>query len=332
MKLLLKSLPLLLMVITLTICFGQPQTNDPSIISPKAKIELIRNGFTNLEGSSVSPDGIIFFVELILSRRDPLGAAKIWSYDPSSNEFAIFTSPSGRTAGTEFDVFGNLICAEFTDGGGRRITERDIKTRDARFLATGYEGKPFNGPNDLTIDNKNRIYFTDYPYTIRTESLYHRFGGVYRIDSVGIVTRIIENAGKPNGIVISPDQKSLYVGTNGYDIWNNQAILAYDLSPEGTVIFRSILVDFKTNSTVDGLTVDVEGNIYAGIFRSTEGTGVRVYSPDGEELAYIKTPTGVQNVTFGKGEYIKTLFIVGQNSMYKIELETAGYHLPVKEN
>ena len=313
-----------------SIGYGQSQSNDPSIISPNAKLELIRNGFTNLEGSSVSPDGRIFFVELIHTRLDPFGPAKIWSYDPNSGEFSIFTSPSGRTAGTEFDINGDLICAEFTDGGGRRITKRNVITREARFLATGYEGKPFNGPNDLTIDNKNRIYFTDYPYTIGTESLYHRFGGVYRIDSVGIVTRIIENAGKPNGIVISPDQKTLYVGTNGYDIWNNQSILAYDLSPEGTVTFRSILVDFKTNSTVDGLTVDVEGNIYAAIFRSTEGTGVRVYSPDGEELAYIKTPTAVQNVTFGKGEYIKTLFIVGQNSMYKIELETAGYHLPVK--
>ncbi len=314
------------------ICTGQQvEENDPSIISKEAKLELLNDGFTNLEGSSVSPDGRVFFVDLIHTRLDSLGPAKIMSYDPESGEFSIFSSPSGRTAGTEFDINGELICAEFTDGGGRRITKRNIYSREARFLATGYNDKPFNGPNDLTIDKKNRIYLTDYPYTIGTETLYHRFGVVYRIDLNGTVTQIIENAGMPNGIVISPDQKTLYVGTNGYDIWKKQAILAYDLSPEGEVSFRSIFVDFGTTSgTPDGMTVDFNGNLYVGIVRGSIGTGVKVYSPSGEELAFIKTPTRVQNVAFGRGKHNRTLFIVGGSSIYKIELEVEGYHLSQK--
>lgn len=124
----------------LSAAIAQAQPNNPSIISPAANVTLIKSGFTNLEGSSVAPDGRIFFVELFYTGIDPLAAGKIWSYNPDSGEFAIFASPSGRTSGTEFDMFGNMICTEFTDDGGRRITKHDIKTRFARFLATGHHG------------------------------------------------------------------------------------------------------------------------------------------------------------------------------------------------
>ena len=322
------SLVVLFVAMLVQCAKSQSNNNDPSIISPNSKIELIKDGFTNLEGTSVSPDGRIFFVDLITSWHDPMGAAKIWIYNPNSNEFSLFASPTGRTVGTEFDNNGNLICAEFSDGGGRRITLRNVTNGEARFLANGFEGKPFNGPNDLTIDRKNRIYFTDYVFTTPSEVMYHPFGGVYRIDPNGNVNRIIDNAGLPNGIVISPDQKTLYVATNGYDIWGSQAVLAYDLSDEGTAIFRNIFVDFGvTPIKPDGLTIDMEGNLYVSLFNKQAGAGVKVYSPSGKELAFIKCPTAIQNVTFGRGKFINTLFMVGQDCFYKVKLETKGYHL-----
>ena len=136
---------------------GQDFKNDPTIISPSSEVIKIRDGFRVLEGSSVSPNGEIYFVELIHSLIDPFEAGKIWKYNPTTNEFEIFVSPSSLTVGTEFDANGDLICAEFSDRGGRRITKRNIKTRDASFLALGYQDKPFNGPNDLTISEKDRF-------------------------------------------------------------------------------------------------------------------------------------------------------------------------------
>ena len=302
--------------------------NDTSIIARKSELVLISDRFTNLEGPTVSPEGILYFVDLIFSRIDPMGAAKIMSYNPGDGNIVLMWSPSGRTVGMEFDARGLLICAEFADGGGRRITERNVQTGEARFLALGYDGKPFNGLNDLTIDVQGRIYFTDYGYATGAETFHHGYNGLYRIDTDGVVTRIVMNAGKPNGIVISPDQKTLYITTK-YDIWSRGGVLAYDLSASGELEFRSVFVDYGADVVGDGMTVDVRGNLYVGIFKGLNGPGVAVYSPQGKELAFIRTPTRVQNVAFGRGDKNKLLYIVGGSSMYKIELEVQGYHLPL---
>ncbi|HMD15468.1 MAG TPA: SMP-30/gluconolactonase/LRE family protein, partial [Terriglobales bacterium] len=121
--------------------------------------------------------------------------------------------PSGMAAGTKFDAEGNLVIAEGNDFGGRRISKIDMKTGKSYILAGLYNGRPYNGPNDLTIDEKGRIYFTD-PRYFGYEAIEQPILGVYRIDPDGKVTRIITDAGKPNGICVSPDQKTLYVIAN----------------------------------------------------------------------------------------------------------------------
>ncbi len=105
-----------------------------------------------------------------------------------------------------------LIC-EGADYGGRRVIRTDMKTGMSYIIAGMYEGRKFNSPNDVTIDERGRIYFSD-PRYLGHESIDQPVMGVYRIDLDGSIHRIITDAGKPNGVCVSPDQKTLYVVSN----------------------------------------------------------------------------------------------------------------------
>ena len=145
--------------------------------------------------------------------------------------------------------------------------------------------------------------------------------------------------GKPNGVCVSPDQQSFYVVSNDNGSTGigripedaplrrgQMALLAYDLHEDGTATFRKQLVDYSPEDGPDGLVVDTEGNLYVAV-RDQTRPGICVYSPEGEELAYIKTeiPT---NVGFGRGEESHVLYITAGKSLYRIRLNREGYHLP----
>ena len=190
--------------------FGFPlPTGDPSVLAPGARLERVFDGACFLtEGISVSPDdGMVYFCDITFTPlcKDPsgkyAGAGNIWRLDPKTRQATIFRSPSGQAAGTKFDAEGNLVIAEGNDFGGRRISKIDMKTGKNYILTGLYNGRPYNGPNDLTIDEKGRIYFTD-PRYFGYEAIEQPVLGVYRIDSDGKVTRIITDAGKPNGIEV----------------------------------------------------------------------------------------------------------------------------------
>jgi gluconolactonase len=161
------------------------------------------------------------------------------------------------------------------------------------------------------------------------------------------VLRIITDAGKPNGVAVSPDQKTLYVvsndnGTTGIGRLKSEgnkvleptrkglmALLAYDLAPDGSAKFRKTLVDYAPQDGPDGLVCDKNGNLYVAV-RDETRPGIVVYSPEGKELAYIKTelPT---NVGFGRGADSKMLYITAGRSLYRIKLNAEGYHLPTRK-
>ena len=149
-------------------------------------------------------------------------------------------------------------------------------------------------------------------------------------------------AGKPNGVAVSPDQKTLYVishdnGAMGstlpdeMDITHKgrMALLAYDLATEGTATFRKVLVDYAPEDGPDGMVVDAEGNLWVAVRDETQ-QGVHVYTSEGEELAYVKTPDKPTNVAFGRGKTSKTLYITAENCLYSIQTMKEGYHLPQK--
>ncbi|WP_237144828.1 SMP-30/gluconolactonase/LRE family protein [Pontibacter pamirensis] len=164
--------------------------------------------------------------------------------------------------------------------------------------------------------------------------------GVYRIDKDGSVHLVAANVAKPNGIAISPDQKTLYVANCDQPGDGNSRflsddikavrptgegyILAYNLLPDGSLQFRGKLIDYGT-SCPDGLAVDREGNLYIGVWERLE-----VYSPKGKKIAEIKVPEAV-NMCFGRGRFSKTLFIAGGKSIYAIDVKKEGYNVPYKK-
>ncbi|MCY2964267.1 MAG: SMP-30/gluconolactonase/LRE family protein, partial [Planctomycetota bacterium] len=190
---------------------------DP-IIPADAKVEKLFEARVLTEGVAVAPDGLVYFSEITFSHvaRDERGAIEaghIWRFDPSTGKTAIFRSPSGMSNGIKFDAAGNMIVAEGADYGGRRVTRTDMSTGKTHIIAGIYEGRPLNSPNDIAIDEKGRIFFSD-PRYLGHEPIDQSVMAVYRIDTDGTLHRVVTDAGKPNGVAISPDQKTLYVVSN----------------------------------------------------------------------------------------------------------------------
>src|SRR5215207_2383241 len=331
---------------------ASPASAADPIVPPNAKLEKLFDGCLVLsEGVAVAPDGMVYFSDITFTpvskaMKQPIEAGHIWKYDPKTGKTSIFRSPSGMSNGLKFDADGNLLAAEGADYGGRRLTRTDMKTGKTYIVAGLYDDKPFNSPNDITIDEKGRIYFSD-PRYLGHEPIDQPVQAVYRIDTDGSVHRVITDAGKPNGVAVSPDQKTLYVvsnenGTTGIGRLKSEGnktleptkkgamtLMAYDLAADGSAKFRKTLVDYAPQDGPDGLVCDKAGNLYVAV-RDETRRGIVVYSPEGKELAYIKTelPT---NVGFGRGTESKTLYITAGKSLYRIKLNAEGYHLPARK-
>ena len=323
---------------TLVPASSQP-TGDPAIISPDAKLELLFAGAFFTESPAVASDGRVYFSDITFTRSSGMQAGHIWVYDPETEQTTIFRSPSGMSNGIKFDARGRLVVAEGADYGGRRVTRTNMETGKSEIIAGLYQGAPFNAPNDIAIDEKGRIYFSD-PRYLGHEPIRQPVMGVYRIDPVGSIQRVINDAGKPNGLAISPDQKTLYVVSHDNGTFygaalapemkprkGHMALLAYDLDPEGMPKFREDLVNYAPGDGPDGLVVDVEGNLYVAV-RDERQPGIYIYSPRGTERAYIPTESLPTNVGFGRGEASRTLYVTAGGSLYRIKVMKRGYHLP----
>ena len=269
-------------------------SGDPSIISPDAELEKLFDGAHFTEGPAVSFDGMVYFSDITFTYESGMQAGHIWKYNPNTGETRVYRSPSGMSNGIKFDAQGRMIVAEGADFGGRRVTRTDMSTGKSEIIAGLYEGRPFNAPNDITIDEKGRIYFSD-PRYLGHEPVDQPVMGVYRIDPDGSIHRIITDAGKPNGVAVSPDQRSIYVvsndnGATGFDRLPSEtpyhkgrmALLAYDLAKDGTATFREVLVDYYPEDGPDGLVIDVDGNLYVAV-RDVTRPGINVYSPAREK-------------------------------------------------
>ncbi len=303
----------------------------------------IKGGLT--EGPAAAPDGSIYFSDI------PFGSDKglIVRFDPKTKQSEIFTADSGKSNGLFFDPTGFLIACEGSDEGGRRVSKWNVKTKERETLADRYKGKRFNAPNDLTIDKKGRIYFTDPRYLgTETRELEHR--AVYRIDTDGTVVEVTHDISKPNGIALSPDEKVLYVidhdnGTDRIDPkapepkHGRMALDAFPLGDDGLVHGdKRTIIDFGDQNGGDGMTVDTRGNLYIAD-RSAKRPGVRVTDPSGKEIGFIPTGEPNQkvdaehpakgmpsNVEFGVGNEKNVLYVTVDLSLYRVKLNTQGYH------
>ena len=321
-------------------CFGAAQL-AAQMFAPGAKLEKLYTGGHLTEGAAVAPDGTVYFSDITFTKETNMQAGNILRFDPRTGKTAVYRSPSGMSNGIKFDARGQMIVAEGADFGGRRITRTDLATGKSAIVAALFEGKPFNSPNDVAIDLQGRIYFSD-PRYLGHEPIEQPVMAVYRIDPNGKVSRIITDANKPNGVAISPDQKTLYVVTNddgllGFDQLpkgvpsrkGRMELVAYNLKPDGSATFRKMLVNYSPEDGPDGLTCDAEGNIYAAV-RNEKRFGISVYSPEGKELSYLATPERPTNVGFGRGTEATTLYITAGGSLYRIKTVKPGYQLPAR--
>lgn len=279
-------------------------------------------------------DGNVFFTETV--------NARIMKFSPKDRKLTVFRADSNRANGLLFDDQGRLIACEGSDAerNSPRVTRTDMKTGKVEVLAAGYEGKKFNAPNDVTIDSKGRLYFTDpvpdstSPNAVSPEG---KTGtpGVYRIDTDGKVTRLL--AGPqiewPNGITISPDDKTLYLIEANKIEGGTRGIRAYDLAADGAVSNMRIHYNFYPGRSADGMTIDTQGNIYAaaGLHRRRgthetldTKTGIHVISPAGKRIGFTPIPEDtITNCAFG-GEGNKTLYVTAGKTLFQIRYEIAG--------
>ena len=294
---------------------------------PGAKLEMLWGEGDFTEGPAVAPDGSIFFSDI--------GDA-IYRYDPKTRTTEPFRKPSGRANGLMFNARGELIACEGANtGGGRRIS---ITTRidggkegNVRTLADRFEGKRFNSPNDLAIDGQGRVYFTD-PRYVGSEPRELDFEAVFLVSADGGVKVATREVGKPNGILVSPDGKTVYVSDNNPQ--GSRHLVAFAMQADGTLEGKRVLHDFGTGRGIDGMALDREGNIYATA-GSGDKAGVYVFDPAGRPLALIPTPGDPTNCDFGRGSDASTLYVTCANSrqagtkygLFAIKVNAVGWHV-----
>ena len=275
------------------------------------------------EGPTVDRDGNVYFTELVFQRimkLDPKGVLTVFR-ENSNNANGLLIDPQGRLIACEGAGSARLgVPQQFKP----QVTRTDLATGTIEILADNYEGKPFVGPNDVTIDSKGRVYFTDLPG-----------GAVYRLDAPGRVTRILTapDIQRPNGLQISPDDRTLYVIEANQAQGGARMIRAFDLSPEGTVSRMRVHYNFYPGRSADGMSIDTQGNLYAsagmGQLRGTSETldtktGVHVISPDGKLLKFIPIPEDyITNNAFG-GPDMRTLYVTAGKTLYRVRTDIAG--------
>jgi gluconolactonase len=306
---------------------GTIERLDPaidSLIPPDAVIEILADGFDWAEGPVWVEDG-----EYVLFSDVPQNRIYRWKEGEGSQ---VWLEPSGYTGDTPrggqpgsngllIDSEGRLVLCQH---GDRRVARMDapLTAPEPVFttLADRYEGKRFSSPNDATFDSQGALFFTDPPYGLpegpgdpTQETPYN---GVYRRGADGEVTLLTDELSFPNGIGLSPDEKTLYVANSDPDraIW-----MAYDLQPSGTIANGRVffdatdLVSEDNPGLPDGLKVDAAGNLFA-----TGPGGVLVFSPDGRHLGTIRTTQATANCAFGEDG--RTLYMTADGYLLRLRL------------
>ena len=316
----------LILIFLTTSSIVSAQINN-KITNEKSKLIKLFDGGFFTEGPAYEPDGNVYFSDLTFTSETNMQAGIIWKYDLQTGITFVYRSPSGMANGIDFDNFGHMVVCEGADYGGRKITSTDLNTGKAKILTALYDGVPYNSPNDLVIDKRNRIYFTDPRYSGH-EKIEQPCFGVYRIDSDGKVTLLIADIPMPNGIALSPNEDKLYVGCNyegDYEKGINPetSILIYDLDINGNVSDRKNFIDYPDNYGPDGMAVDKNGNIYVAL-RDETNPGIYIFNPKAELIDIIPLPEVPSNLTFGKGGDKNYLFITAGGSLYKIKVLSEG--------
>jgi gluconolactonase len=271
--------------------------NIPGVVAGATKVQLIWTGFQSADGIISAPDGGLLFAE------EP--ASRISKID-KDDKVSVFMEDTNGAGALAIDSKGRVFAAQ------RHNISIGILAPGRKVLADNYEGDPLKGANDLVVDKKGGVYFTESG---------RMPPAVYYINAGGKITRLADDL-RANGIMLSRDEKTLYVT-------NSEFVMAFDVQPDGTVRNRRNFGKLEGNGA-DGLAIDSAGRLY-----SASPLGIQVFSPEGQHLGIIPTPRPSTSVAFA-GPDKKTLYITARGaegpgnqqnarSIYKVSMLAQGF-------
>lgn len=293
--------------VLLLVLLGGAIVRGGEILDEAFGVRKIVSGCKFTEGPAVDGEGNLFFSDGPNDRIMRL---------TRDGALSVFHQGAGRANGLLFDNRGRLLMCQSGGQGGRRRVARLEADGSETVMGETYGGKPFIAPNDLCIDRKGRVYFTD-PYYGPPHEKSQPTSGVYRIDAPGEVTLVIDDLERPNGIVITPDNRLLYVSDRG-----TQKLHRYRVDPDGGLEADGVLYDFSPDRGIDGMWLDVNGNIF-GAAGEGETSGLFVISPGGKLLLSRPMPEFSTNVVFG-GPEMRDVYLTASTSVYKMRSRTPG--------
>jgi gluconolactonase len=262
------------------------------------------------EGPVADGDGNVYFSDIpnkAIHKIDPAG------------KVTVFRGQSNSANGLKLNAKGEVVACEMEGA----IVALSADGKDRRVVAKEFDGKRFNAPNDLVLDKAGGVYFTD-PMFRAPMPLPQGKTCVYYADAAGKVARLVDDLPNPNGVLLSPDEKTLYVLPTG-----QKQMMAYPVEAPGKLGKGRVFCELEQakaggNGGGDGGTVDSKGNVYV-----TSAIGLQVFDPAGKKLGTIRFPEQPSNATFG-GKDLKTLYVTARTSVYSCPMEVTGHRYPGK--
>ena len=265
--------------------------------------EKLAGDFQFTEGPIWQADGALLFSDIPANRIyrwTPDGGAQVWR------------EPTGNANGLTLDRQARLIACEHS---GRRVSRTEADGT-VTSIASHFQGKRLNSPNDVVVKSDGVVYFTDPPYGIQPEESEQPCNGVYRILPDGSLELLLDDFDRPNGLAFSPDESILYIAGSP-----RRPVRAFNVWPDGTLTRSRVFaeMDHPQPGSPDGMKVDEQGNLYV-----TGATGVWVFEPGGKLLGVITTPERPANCAWGDADR-KSLYITARTSLYRIRVKVAGH-------
>jgi gluconolactonase len=275
-------------------------TGPPPEAPKSAGVERFGGGFGYIEGPVWSKEGFLLFSDMFASKILKMTKA---------NQPEIYRHDTNGANGNAMDVQGRLYSCE---RDGRRVVRME---KDGRLtvIASEYEGKRLNDPNDVVVRRDGQVYFSD---PAPRDSLQHfelGYAGVYHVTPTGKIS-LIAKMPRPNGVTLTPDGRTLYVADT-----TERTIMAYDLDGEGNASHPRVFIA-NIDGGPDGLRVATNGNVYIAC------RGVSVYTSAGKFVRMIEFPEMPANLTFGDSD-LETIYVTARTSVYRVRIPDKGYLL-----
>jgi gluconolactonase len=279
-------------------------------VGPAGEIKKVQTGFKFTEGPIGDAHGNVYFSDI--------PNEKIHKIDADGKP-SVFREKSNSANGLMISAKGEIVACEMTGA----IVALSADGKERRVITDKFDGKRYNAPNDLVLDKAGGVYFTDPQFRAPTP-LPQGKTCVYYVDAGGKVTRLIDDLPNPNGVRLSPDEKTLYVFPTG-----QKQMMSYPVEEPGKLGKGKVFCELKQakeggNAGGDGGAVDTKGNVYIAA-----NTGLQVFDKDGKYLGTIVFPEQPSNATFG-GKDMKTLYVTARTSVYACPMDIAGHRYPAK--